>query len=49
VWPRKGLDFAAVGKNGRSGKGVVGRELRSVGVKSCAWVLGMHWRIKGQK
>jgi hypothetical protein len=38
--------FAGLGKDGRSDKGAVGRELRSGGEKSCGWGLGAWWRLR---
>lgn len=35
-----------LGKDERSGEGVVSREPRSVAVELCAWVLGVWWRMK---
>jgi hypothetical protein len=38
--------YAGVGKDGRSGEGVVSREPRHMGVGLCAWVLGVQWRME---
>jgi hypothetical protein len=46
--PEKGRLCWCRKRHGRSGKGVAGREPRSAGEKSCAWVLGMRWRMVEQ-